>query len=129
MHLGCSSLCSGSWQQQVAGAESSTLQGCVGGCTEAVLLAPSDVDVLTLGQYMRPTKRHMAVAEYVTPQAFAGFQKVRHAQARVLIPIGLGSRLFPAIHCRGAPCVRLPASTEARHAALHSAAPVNWQLR
>ena len=33
------------------------------------------VDVLTLGQYMRPTKRHMAVAEYVTPDAFAGFQK------------------------------------------------------
>lgn len=26
---------------------------------------------------MRPTKRHMAVAEYVTPDAFADFQKVR----------------------------------------------------
>ena len=49
-------------------------------CTEALLLLCSDVDVLTLGQYMRPTKRHMAVAEYVTPQAFAGFQKVRNAQ-------------------------------------------------
>jgi lipoic acid synthetase len=35
-----------------------------------------DVDVVTLGQYMRPTKRHMAVAEYVTPEAFAAYQKI-----------------------------------------------------
>lgn len=31
------------------------------------------VDVVTLGQYMRPTKRHMAVSEYVTPAAFDAF--------------------------------------------------------
>ena len=29
---------------------------------------------MTLGQYMRPTKRHMAVSEYVTPEAFARYQ-------------------------------------------------------
>lgn len=28
------------------------------------------VDVVTFGQYMRPTKRHMKVAEYITPQKF-----------------------------------------------------------
>ena len=28
------------------------------------------VDVVTFGQYMRPTKRHMKVVEYVTPQKF-----------------------------------------------------------
>lgn len=28
------------------------------------------VDVVTFGQYMRPTKRHMKVHEYVTPQVF-----------------------------------------------------------
>jgi lipoic acid synthetase len=28
------------------------------------------VDVITFGQYMRPTKRHMAVHEYVTPNVF-----------------------------------------------------------
>ena len=31
------------------------------------------VDVVTLGQYMRPTKRHMAVSEFVTPAAFDAF--------------------------------------------------------
>ncbi|KAL3420310.1 lipoic acid synthetase precursor [Phlyctema vagabunda] len=29
-----------------------------------------DVDVVTFGQYMRPTKRHMKVEEYVTPEVF-----------------------------------------------------------
>jgi len=29
-----------------------------------------DVDVVTFGQYMRPTKRHMKVYEYVTPATF-----------------------------------------------------------
>jgi lipoyl synthase len=28
------------------------------------------VDVVTFGQYMRPTKRHMKVEEYVTPATF-----------------------------------------------------------
>ena len=32
------------------------------------------VEILTLGQYLRPTKRHMKVEEYVTPEAFAAYQ-------------------------------------------------------
>lgn len=32
------------------------------------------VDVVTFGQYMRPTKRHMKVSEYVTPDKFAEWQ-------------------------------------------------------
>jgi len=48
--------------------------------TTAALQTPSftppGVDVVTLGQYMRPTKRHMAVSEYVTPAAFAAYQAV-----------------------------------------------------
>ncbi|KAK5046681.1 hypothetical protein LTR84_007442 [Exophiala bonariae] len=33
-------------------------------------LRKNDVDVVTFGQYMRPTKRHMPVHEYVTPDVF-----------------------------------------------------------
>jgi lipoic acid synthetase len=36
-------------------------------CTE---LRKIDVDVVTFGQYMRPTKRHMKVEEYVSPEKF-----------------------------------------------------------
>lgn len=34
-----------------------------------------DVDVVTLGQYMRPTKRHMKVWHYVEPEKFAHWEK------------------------------------------------------
>ena len=34
-----------------------------------------DVDVVTFGQYMRPTKRHMKVHEYVTPATFEEWRK------------------------------------------------------
>ena len=33
-------------------------------------LRSANVDVLTLGQYLRPTPAHLAVEEYVTPEAF-----------------------------------------------------------
>ena len=39
-------------------------------------LREAGVDVVTLGQYMRPSKKHMPVAEFVTPEAFDGYQKV-----------------------------------------------------
>ncbi|KAK9828334.1 hypothetical protein WJX74_009413 [Apatococcus lobatus] len=38
-------------------------------------LRDAGVDVVTLGQYMRPTKRHMPVSEYVTPESFAAYQQ------------------------------------------------------
>ena len=34
------------------------------------------VDCLTLGQYMQPTKRHLKVKEYVTPERFSHWEKV-----------------------------------------------------
>lgn len=40
------------------------------------------VDVVTLGQYMRPTKKHMAVAEFVTPEAFAAYEQIAKVRAR-----------------------------------------------
>jgi lipoic acid synthetase len=33
-------------------------------------------DVLTIGQYLQPTKRHMEVAEYVHPDVFAEYKEV-----------------------------------------------------
>ncbi len=37
-------------------------------------LRTAQVDVITFGQYLRPTKRHMKVAEYVTPETFKLWQ-------------------------------------------------------
>lgn len=54
--------------------KTSIMLGC-GETDEEVLqtlkdLREADVDCVTLGQYMRPTKRHMKVHEYVTPEKF-----------------------------------------------------------
>ena len=38
------------------------------------LVLYAGVDVVTLGQYMRPTKRHMPVVDFVTPEAFSGYE-------------------------------------------------------
>lgn len=35
-----------------------------------------DVDVVTFGQYLRPTEHHLSVVEYVTPEKFEHFKKV-----------------------------------------------------
>ena len=37
-------------------------------------LRAADVDVVTFGQYMRPTKRHMKVERYVTPEEFESWR-------------------------------------------------------
>lgn len=38
-------------------------------------LRSAGVDCVTLGQYMQPTKRHLKVVEYVTPEKFARWEK------------------------------------------------------
>lgn len=35
-----------------------------------------DVDVVTFGQYLRPTEKHLAVVEYVRPEKFDMFRKI-----------------------------------------------------
>ncbi|XP_003972216.2 lipoyl synthase, mitochondrial [Takifugu rubripes] len=39
-------------------------------------LREAGVDCLTLGQYMQPTKRHLKVEEYITPERFSYWEKV-----------------------------------------------------
>ena len=57
--------------------KTSLMLGC-GETREEVLdalarLRAAGVDVVTFGQYMRPTKKHMPVAAYITPAAFDGY--------------------------------------------------------
>jgi len=39
-------------------------------------LRNAGVDCLTLGQYLRPTKRHMKVSEYITPKRFEAYKQI-----------------------------------------------------
>jgi lipoic acid synthetase len=38
------------------------------------------IDFLTMGQYLRPTPRHTAVIEYVTPLAFDAYGAIARAK-------------------------------------------------
>ncbi len=38
-------------------------------------LRSADVDFLTIGQYLQPTRKHAAVAEFITPETFEAYEK------------------------------------------------------
>jgi len=54
----------------------------------AILRREADVDVVTLGQYMRPTKRHMPVSEYVSPEAFDAYAAVARSLGFLYVAAG-----------------------------------------
>ncbi len=51
-------------------------------------LRQSDVDVVTFGQYMRPTKRHMKVDRYVLPEEFAKWKEVAESMGFLYVASG-----------------------------------------
>ena len=48
-------------------------------------LRVADVDFLTLGQYLQPTVKHAAVAEFVTPDGFADYAGVARAKGFLMV--------------------------------------------
>jgi lipoic acid synthetase len=48
-------------------------------------LRVADVDFLTIGQYLQPTVKHAAVAEFVTPDAFAEYASTARAKGFRLV--------------------------------------------
>lgn len=51
-------------------------------------LRNTGVDVVTFGQYLRPSTKHMPVKEYVTPEAFAEWQKVAEQMGFLYVASG-----------------------------------------
>ena len=52
------------------------------------LLRDADVDVVTFGQYMRPTKRHLPVVEYLTPEAFDAYREIAEGMGFLYVASG-----------------------------------------
>jgi len=48
-------------------------------------LRVAEVDFLTIGQYLQPTVKHAAVAEFVTPEAFEEYASLARARGFVLV--------------------------------------------
>jgi lipoic acid synthetase len=74
-------------------------------------LRSADVEFLTIGQYLQPTRKHHAVMRYVTPDEFAGYEKVAYTKGFLMVS---ASPLTRSSHHAGEDFARLQAARVAR---------------
>jgi lipoic acid synthetase len=54
-------------------------------------LRDQNVDIVTIGQYLQPSKKHLPVKEFITPEQFAKYEKLgremgfRHVESGPLV--------------------------------------------
>jgi lipoic acid synthetase len=70
-------------------------------------LRTADVDFLTIGQYLQPTRKHHHVARFVTPEEFASYATVASAKGFLLVS---SSPLTRSSHHAGEDFARLKAA-------------------
>jgi lipoyl synthase len=76
-------------------------------------LRSADVDFLTIGQYLQPTKKHHPVIRYVPPDEFTGYATVAKAKGFLLVS---ASPLTRSSHHAGEDFAALKAARLAKHA-------------
>src|SRR5215472_6717623 len=74
-------------------------------------LRAADVDFLTIGQYLQPSRKHHAVIRYVTPDEFSGYEKVAYTKGFLMVS---ASPLTRSSHHAGEDFARLRAARAAR---------------
>ena len=67
-------------------------------------LRTADVDFLTLGQYLQPTRKHHEVVEFVPPEAFKAYETLAYAKGFEMVA---ASPLTRSSHHAGADFERL----------------------
>ena len=77
-------------------------------------LRSAEVDFLTIGQYLQPTRKHHEVVSFVTPDEFAAYQTVAYAKGFALVS---ASPLTRSSHHAGEDFARLKAARLAKVAA------------
>ena len=70
----------------------------------------ADIDFLTIGQYLQPTRKHHIVSRYVTPDEFAGYEKVAYTKGFLMVS---ASPLTRSSHHAGEDFAKLKAAREA----------------
>jgi lipoic acid synthetase len=48
-------------------------------------LRTADVDFLTIGQYLQPTRKHHPIMAFVTPEAFKAYEAIAYAKGFLLV--------------------------------------------
>jgi lipoic acid synthetase len=73
-------------------------------------LRNADVDFLTIGQYLQPTRKHHPVVRFVTPEEFKGFEAIAYAKGFLMVS---ASPLTRSSHHAGDDFARLRAARQA----------------
>lgn len=74
-------------------------------------LRSADVDFLTIGQYLQPTRKHHEVKEFVTPEAFKAYETVAYAKGFLMVS---ATPLTRSSHHAGEDFARLRAARAAK---------------
>ena len=74
-------------------------------------LRSADVDFLTIGQYLQPTRKHHAVMRFVPPDEFKGYETVAYAKGFLMVS---ATPLTRSSHHAGDDFARLKANRAAR---------------
>ncbi len=74
-------------------------------------LRSADVDFITIGQYLQPTRKHHPVKKFVTPEEFKSYETVAYAKGFLMVS---SSPLTRSSHHAGEDFARLRAAREAR---------------
>lgn len=75
----------------------------------------ADVDFLTIGQYLQPTKKHHEVMSFVTPDEFKSFETVAYTKGFLMVS---ASPLTRSSHHAGSDFEKLRANREAKLASI-----------
>jgi lipoyl synthase len=76
-------------------------------------LRSADVDFITIGQYLQPTKKHHAVIRFVSPDEFKGYETVAYTKGFHMVS---SSPLTRSSHHAGEDFARLKAARSAKRA-------------
>lgn len=74
-------------------------------------LRSADVDFLTIGQYLQPTKKHHAIKRFVEPAEFKSFETMAYAKGFLMVS---SSPLTRSSHHAGEDFARMKAAREAK---------------
>jgi lipoic acid synthetase len=74
-------------------------------------LRSADVDFLTVGQYLQPTKKHHPVVSFVTPDEFKGYETIAYTKGFLLVS---ATPLTRSSHHAGEDFAKLKAAREAK---------------
>jgi len=77
-------------------------------------LRSADVDFLTIGQYLQPSRKHHPVMRFVTPEEFKAYETIAYAKGFLMVS---ASPLTRSSHHAGEDFARLRAARAARQGA------------